>query len=305
MRARNELGPGVWKDLRLAAGDKLRRRAGRERRPWIGQVPGGGGRGGPLEWRRAEMVREGGRTRSKRGHAFGALRCKWKMQIPRRLCARRPSGPPARRPLCAGHFRRHLFRPISGELTMRRNLLPLEMHNKASAELDESPLVVELELRARRPSRLAAKQSGPSAAAAAAAAAAANWALSDHSSQRLEQDSASSAACDLSQRWLPARNRSQLCFWFRLAAEQTGPLVASSSGPAGERLVEAELHLFKLAPELGFGRTGEARPTLRTNLLEVSARAAEWAPIKPNLHYANLASSSSSSSSAAAATQTR
>lgn len=99
----------------------------------------------------------------------------------------------------------------------------------------------------------------------------------------------SNSACDLKQRLLPAHQRDEICFWFKLdenlpnlishigdddggAGGQlvTGsPSLSSSQAPprssasapgasqsARERLVEAELHVFKLFPPVLYGGGG-------------------------------------------------
>lgn len=88
------------------------------------------------------------------------------------------------------------------------------------------------------------------------------------------QNGIASEGCEPGDRLRPARDRSQLCYWFRLTkrtatATMNGSLgslaqVSRMSAPAppnrrhqpellllsdNERLIEAELHLFKLAPD--------------------------------------------------------
>lgn len=56
-------------------------------------------------------------------------------------------------------------------------------------------------------------------------------------------------ACDLSERLLPVQERSQLCFWFPISASLSCRLAGTNnSNERFERLIEAELHLFKLRP---------------------------------------------------------
>lgn len=70
-------------------------------------------------------------------------------------------------------------------------------------------------------------------------------------------------ACELSQRLLAADERSQMCYWFQISEQLqrkiNGSLERSSesSSRQRERLVEAELHVFKLLPQL---LSGQPRP---------------------------------------------
>lgn len=52
-------------------------------------------------------------------------------------------------------------------------------------------------------------------------------------------------ACDLNERLLPVEDRTKLCYWFPLSQTLSARINGSSKL---ERLVEAELHLFKLNP---------------------------------------------------------
>lgn len=89
-------------------------------------------------------------------------------------------------------------------------------------------------------------------------------------------------ACDFKQRLLPAHKRAEICFWFKLdeslaslidtpaaatahTFEAAGSLPPTKSGR--ERLVEAELHVFKLFPlvlaEASNDRPSDMRPPAR------------------------------------------
>lgn len=77
------------------------------------------------------------------------------------------------------------------------------------------------------------------------------------SSPKLSPSSSSpQTACKLSERSFEVHKRSELCYWFRISEQLrrkiNGSLVRtkSSSSTKRERLVEAELHVFKLLPEL-------------------------------------------------------
>jgi hypothetical protein len=70
-------------------------------------------------------------------------------------------------------------------------------------------------------------------------------------SERLQRHAAS-PACDPKQRLLPASQRDEICFWFKLD-DGLSRLIRRDGEPptpaGGERLVEAELHVFKLFPQ--------------------------------------------------------
>ena len=61
-----------------------------------------------------------------------------------------------------------------------------------------------------------------------------------------ERPTQAKPACDPKQRLLPAGQRDEICFWFELGDELPG----ISAPGARERLVEAELHVFKLFPQV-------------------------------------------------------
>lgn len=70
-------------------------------------------------------------------------------------------------------------------------------------------------------------------------------------------------ACNLNERLLPIENRSKLCYWFPI-----GEILASriNGTDADERLVEAELHLFKLRPQELGSSSSHAYRALNGNL---------------------------------------
>lgn len=72
--------------------------------------------------------------------------------------------------------------------------------------------------------------------------------------ERVAHQMQTSMACDLNQRSFMAHERTQLCYWFRISEQLrmkiNGSLTSSYNRLASERLVEAELHVFKLLPEI-------------------------------------------------------
>lgn len=108
------------------------------------------------------------------------------------------------------------------------------------------------------------------------------------------------AACDLGQRLLAAHNRRDLCYWFQISEQlrakingsfettlAAGQQTAShQDAQFSERLVEAELHLFKLLPELWLPTSDAGQRQSRSDLeapltgdvFQVSERSGSWKP---------------------------
>lgn len=108
-----------------------------------------------------------------------------------------------------------------------------------------------------------------------------------------------STACDLNQRSLMAHERSQLCYWFHigeaLRMKINGSLASAEPANSLERLLEAELHVFKLLPEM-----------LAEQMVAIGASEVDlkWKRLRPTSQDAPIDVSPSSSSKSKTTQQT-
>lgn len=107
-------------------------------------------------------------------------------------------------------------------------------------------------------------------------------------------------ACKLSERSFEAHKRSELCYWFRISEQLrrkiNGSLVRTetSSSRRRERLVEAELHVFKLLPELLQNTRDQAHFAKNSNGVSTTMAAPNSAPNSSSTPQSGSSSSSGS-----------